>query len=416
MGSPSLLSVEPDLPHQNPVVHHIEVKEWKSVDLWLPPTAIADLARNQGKLVTVQPLPGGLTRLTASSFVGRLRLGSIDIVVKPKVPIPSLLTMLAEVHELTRLLPQFAGFQRTDEIVDLLVHVFLNQVDLLVHRGLKRTYVTYEDELVPIRGRLDVRRTFALHMRAKPKAWCEFEDYTLDGAENRALLRALRVISSSAVFSPQRRRVAQKLTTDFVGVSDISLLPKQIDAIACDRLSSHYEPALRLAAMILASMGLANELGGVQSSGFLLSMHDLFERFVFRRLSGLLSAHGLVVRGQLTMPFDADGQATIRPDLVIHTNNRIRLVADTKYKDVSAPEPADLYQMLAYCRVMKIDYGLLITAGKQTPMTYRVSDGETVIDVRSVDLDGPIADVNKSVEALATWIRKHVTSDSKQTK
>ena len=164
------------------------------------------------------------------------------------------------------------------------------------------------------------------------------------------------------------------------------------------------------------SLAYLKLMGGVQSSGFLLSMHDLFERFVFRRLSGLLSAHGLVVRGQLTMPFDADGQATIRPDLVIHTNNRIRLVADTKYKDVSAPEPADLYQMLAYCRVMKIDYGLLITAGKQTPMTYRVSDGETVIDVRSVDLDGPIADVNKSVEALATWIRKHVTSDSKQTK
>jgi 5-methylcytosine-specific restriction enzyme subunit McrC len=394
------------------MIHQVEIKEWGTVDLLLPPTAIADLTRNQDKLVRVQLLPNGKTRLKVGPYVGRLRLGFVDLIVKPKVPIPSLLTMLAEAHELTRLTPQFAGFQQTDEIVDLLIHVFLNQVQSLVHRGLKRTYVNCEDELIPVRGRMDVRRTFALHMQAKPKVWCSFDEYTLDGTENRALLRTLRVISSNAVFLQHRRRVAHRLTADFVGVSDVDWQPKQIDPIVCDRLSSHYEPALRLARMILDSMGLANDFGGAQSSGFLLRMHDLFERFVGRRLAAILGSHGISVRNQVTLPFDREAQAEIRPDLVIQAKNGYRLVADTKYKDGIAPEPGDLYQMLAYCRVMKIDHGLLIVAGKQTVGAYKVRDGKNTIHVRSIDLNGPIANVNESLSDLATWIRIDLSGSS----
>lgn len=392
-------------PDAAPDLYRAEVKEWGTVDLMLSPTAIADLARNQDKVIRLQPLPNGKTRLKAGAYVGRLRLGSIDLVVKPKLPIPSLLTMLAEAHELTRLIPQFAGFQQTDEIADLLLHVFLNQVDSLVQRGLKRTYVNFEDELVPVRGRMDVRRTFALHQQAKPKVWCSFDDHTLDGIENQTLLLTLRLISSSAAFLQHRRRIAHRLTMDFVGVSDVAWLPKQITPVVCDRLSSHYEPALRLARMILDSMGLANDFGSAESSGFLLRMHDLFERFVGRRLATLLGSHGISVHRQVSLPFDREKQAEIRPDLLIQAKNGHRMVADTKYKDVSAPEPGDLYQMLAYCRVMKIKRGLLIVAGKSSPTAYHVRDGETTIQVQSIDLDGPIAAVNKSVDELANWIR-----------
>jgi len=389
------------------VVHRIEVevKEWDWVDLIMPHSAIADLTRNVEKVVSVQLLPSGRVRLAASSFVGRLRLGSVDLLLRPKLPIPSLLALLAEVHELARLVPDFAGFQQTPEIVDLLIHVFLNQVDYLAQRGLKRTYVNFDEEIIPVRGRLDVRRTFALHMRAKPKVWCMFDEYTLDGAENRALLATLRAISSNSSFSQQRRRVAHKLMTDFVGVADVRLHASQVESIVCDRLTSHYEPALRLARLILASMGLANEFGGVESSGFLLNMNELFEQFVFRRLSALLGSRGISVRRQVTMPFDEFTYATIRPDLVIQAKSGRRMVADTKYKATGKPDREDLYQMLAYCRVMGIDRGLLITAGERTSRTYAVRDGETTIDVVSVDLDGTIANIQKSIEYLAEWIR-----------
>ncbi len=390
------------------VGYEISIEEWNSVDRELPASAVVDLTRDAQAAVGVQLRPNGVARLTARSFVGRLRLGSVDILLKPKLPMPSVLTLLAEVHELTRLLPNFAGFRQTPEIVDLLIHVFLNQVDYLTQRGLKRTYVDCDEEIVPVRGRLDVRRTSALHMRAKPKVWCMFEEYSLDGAENRALLATLRAISSNTSMSQQRRRVAHKLTADFVGVADVKLHASQVESIVCDRLASHYEPALRLASLILASMGLANEFGGVKSSGFLVNMNELFERFVFRRLSALLSSQGITVRRQVTERFDKSSDSMIRPDLVIQAKSGRRMVADTKYKTGERPEAADLYQMLAYCRVMRINQGLLITAGDRRPRTYVVCDGQTTIDVLSVDLGGAITNIHKSMEVLAGWIRNQL--------
>jgi 5-methylcytosine-specific restriction enzyme subunit McrC len=401
------------LPHSSSAqrdfsVHSIEIQEWQSLSRLLPATAIADLARNQTNALSVQLLPNGMTKLTAGPFVGRLRLGSIDLLLKPKTPIASLLTLLAEVYELVRLIPNFVGFQETPEIVDLLINVFLKQVDYLTQCGLKRTYVNCEDELVAVRGRIDVRRTSALQMQAKPKVWCSFDEFTLDNIENQVLLATLRAIAANPTISSRRRRSAQKITAEFLGVSDVEVQPNRIATIACDRLMSHYEPALRLARLILASMGVANNFGDLPSSGFLLNMNDLFEQFVYRRLSALSSPYGITVRRQLTLPFDEQGQATIRPDLVIQSKCGRRLVADTKYKAVSKPEPADLYQMLAYCRVMQVENGFLIMAGKRLPATYSICDGQTKIDVVSVDLDGSTANVDHSLQFVAKQIRERL--------
>jgi len=390
--------------------HRIDIEEWDSVDRKLPPSAIADLSRSGSKVISFQLLANGMTRLTASSFVGRLRLGSVDLLLRPKLPIPSLLTILAEVHELPRLRPESVGFQGTSDVVDLLIHIFLREVDFLAQRGLKRTYVSREEELVPVRGRLDVRRTSALHMRARPMVWCSYDDYTLDGWENRALRSALRAIISNASLSRQRRRVAQKLIGDFAGVSDVSWQIHQLDSIACDRLTAHYEPALRLAKMILASMGFANEFGTAELNGFILNMNELFELYVYRRIKKLLNSRRVSVSRQVTLPFDRSEYATIRPDLMIEAENGRRMVADTKYKVTSKPDPADLYQMLAYCRVVQVAQGVLITAGRHFPRTYRVRDGETTIDVVSVDLDGPITKVHKSLADLADWIQTRLKS------
>ncbi|PHR90086.1 MAG: hypothetical protein COA78_35445 [Blastopirellula sp.] len=353
-------------------------------------------------------LPSGATRLTAGSYVGRMRFNDVDVVIRPKRSMPSLLTLLAEVHDLTNLVPELAGYQTTPEIVDLLIQIFLRQIDGLVRSGLKRTYVNCEEELVPVRGRIDVPRSLALHMRGRARVWCSFEDFTLNCVENQALLAALLAISPNGGLLQARRRVAHKLSGDFVGVSALPMTAKNVQAINCDRLSKHYEPVLRLAQVILASMGLSNDFGGVESNGFLLNMNSLFEKFIYRRLLHLLSPDGITVNEQSNFAFDEQQQAIIRPDLVIQSPRGLRLVADTKYKDKYKPEPADLYQMLAYCRVMHVTHGILITLGNRETRRYSVCDGETTIEVIAVNLDGSIQDIHASVDTLACQIRERL--------
>jgi 5-methylcytosine-specific restriction enzyme subunit McrC len=385
-------------------LQRVELQEWKPKDLLLSPAAVAELSVVQSSILSVQLLPNGLTRLTPGPIIGHIRIGSIEIVISPKTPIPMLLLLLAEVHDLARIIPTFAGYALSADLVDLLIGAFLRLADDVIRKGLKRAYVSREDELVPVRGRVDIRQTTAIQMRGRARVWCSYEDYSADCPENRALLATLNAIAENRSLLPERRQLAHRLAADFSEVSPVRLHGSDIAQISCDRLSTHYEPALHLARVILDGMGLVNTFGGVQSSGFLLDMNQLFEQFIFRRLSRILWENQITVEQQVTISFDEDDQAIIRPDLVIRGRSGGCVIADTKYKAITAPEPNDLYQMLAYCRVFNVRHGIIITLGHAT-RSLRVRDGQTTIDLQSVSLDGTGGDIEHSMEKLAGHIK-----------
>ena len=74
-------------------------------------------------------------------------------------------------------------------------------------------------------------------------------------------------------------------------VADVGSQPEDIDHINFTRLNSHYEPALRLARLILANLTLVDQRGSTTASSFLLDMNRLFERFVTEHACRLLGSH-----------------------------------------------------------------------------------------------------------------------------
>ena len=57
--------------------------------------------------------------------------------------------------------------------------------------------------------------------------------------------------------------------------------------------------------------------------------------------------------------------------------------------------------MLAYCRVLKVPWGILITAGNAVGRMLEVKDDYTRIVVIPVSLDATIAEIDASLEKLA---------------
>jgi len=382
----------------------IELEEWRPRDYLLTPPQALELLRLSGKIIEVQSLPTGETRLRAKAVVGRLSTESLDLIIRPKCPVPSLLLMLAEVHELSRLAPQLVGYATSPEIVDLLIQVFLKQIDYITRVGLKRDYVPRQEDVLAVRGRVNVRRTLALHLRGRPRLDCSFEEYTLDVPENRLLLTALRVIAGSKALPSIRRSLAHVFRGEFPGVREVEFGTQGVTPIASDRLNQHYEPALKMAHLILRSMGIEHEFGSARVSGFTLDMNQLFERFIARRLQKALRREDVVVKFQQPHDFDEQKQAIIRPDLIFQSRRGRRVVADTKYKVDEAPCPADLYQMLAYCRVLNISSGILITAAATGCLCYAVKDGATTIQVVPINLDGSLAEIDEVLKKLASLI------------
>lgn len=384
----------------------LKLVEWEPLDIVLSPAEVSSLLRCPPSVLQVQTLPDGACRLRPGPIIGRLRLGSIDLRILPKYPMPSLLAMLVEVHELAKLTPDLVGYDTSPDVVDLLVQIFLGQTEGVVRQGLKRTYLQRDEELVAVRGRLDARRTVELHLRGHAKVQCRHEEYTLDGPENGTLLGALHAIQESRVLPVIRRNLAHRMATEFVGVTQRVPDTSKSRHVEYDRLNQHYYPALQLAELILHSMGVTQEFGSAEADGFLLNMNQLFERFVHRKLQKLLTPDGVQVRVQKKSPFDVQKQAEIQPDLLIQGRHGRRVVGDTKYKIGTTAEPGDLYQMLTYCRVLNVANGILITAGTGERRTYDVLDGATTIEVIPVDLGGTVTAIDRSLTIVANRIRE----------
>lgn len=382
----------------------IELKEWEQTDRLLSGTAIRDLLRISSSVVRVQTLPDGKLRLQAGSYVGRLRLGSVSLRITPKTPIRSLLWVMAEAYDLVRLDPYLVGYGTDADLSELFADIYLRHVERVIRQGLKRNYIEQENELVAVRGRIEWPQTIDRHLRGKPRVFCRYEDFTLDGPENRLLLAAIRAIEGNRSLSVVRRNLAHRVAEEFVGVRDDMPTLMGFPPAARDRLNQHYHPSLELAALILQGTGMSLQCGAADGAGFLLDMNSLFERFVSSKLTKFLVGRGTRVSSQRSSSFDRAGYATIRPDLLIRDESGRRLVADAKYKVGENVDSADLYQMFSYCGVLQVSHGLLLTVGKAAGRRYVVNDGRTTIETFPLDLSGSPAEFDGALHRLASRI------------
>ncbi|WP_309892197.1 5-methylcytosine restriction system specificity protein McrC [Archangium sp.] len=379
------------------------LREWKAWVGELDPAEAAALASADPRILRIEFDRTGATRIVPGPYVGRLRIAGFDLWLEPKVPITTLLSMLAEVSELVELKPDI-GIAEGERLEDFIARAFLREVSGVLRQGLHRLYVRHDDQVTAIRGRLDVRRTAQLLSRARPQAHCEFDEFTNDTPENRVLLAAIRALAVNEAVSQKWRAQARAVQPEFLGVTEVTPEIGSATRLGSDPRTRHYRVALRLAVLVLRAMGFHERHGALRSSGFLVNMNALFETLLTRRLTAALLPLGIEVLSQVRDTLDIDGRVEIRPDLLVRGPNARRVVVDAKYKVAQEPTPADLYQMVAYCRVLGTSSAVLVGAGERPHSVVRVRDGTTV-HLESMSLATPAALTN-SVQRLALLLER----------
>ena len=258
-----------------------------------------------------------------------------------------------------------------------------------------------------LRGRIDMAGQFRQAGIQIPVA-CRFDEYTSDIAENRYLKAATRLALKVPGVAPEDRQRLLREVVSLEDVADVHVQADELDRIAFTRLNAHYQPALRLARLLLANLTLADRSGHHAASSFLVDMNKLFEDFVTQRLRRELRGR-LQVLGQFNTHLATGGRVSIRPDLVFRRQDGEVFVADVKYKltgDARA-RTSDYYQLLGYTTALDLPAGLLI---------YCLADGgkpDGVVTVRHagkqlhtvcIDLTGSPNAVASEIAKLAKWI------------
>lgn len=244
-------------------------------------------------------------------------------------------------------------------ITPLLILHYLSLLSHLVLRGLKKGYITQEENLrSKIRGKILFQKHLAKNIFAKreERTYCRYQEFTEDIPENRLLKKAFvfscQFINQFGSFKKHLNELRPKLATiktAFENVSeDVSI--SQVNKINAGKIFRHYFSALKVAKLILRHFdySIDNANGQIKSvQPFAIDMPRLYEMYV---LSLLRRAYGSQIQ------FQVKGRGGTKVDY-IKTGDE-QLILDAKYKprysDSNNRVLDDIREISGYARDEKI--------------------------------------------------------------
>ncbi len=349
--------------------------------------------------------------LSAMQHVGTIVLPEVQVLIRPKVSLQNLFLLLDVGLPADAWRRESFAYATDPDLLPALADFFVRTLEQAIGSGLVRAYRSEWERLTSVRGRID----FPSQVRRPGTAWpiaCHFEEYTADTDENRYLKAAVRRMLKVAGVRPLTRRALLRQLVRFEEVADVGVDVDLADRVLFTRLNRHYQPAIRLAHVVLRNVSLLDQEGDTGASSFLLDMNDLFQRFVANRLRRHL--HGrLEVDEEPTVHLGRRRMVPMRPDLVFVADGVPVYVGDAKYKliETGSARNADYYQLLAYATALDLDEGVLIygqAEGQAAERVVEVSHAAKRLLAVAVDLRGAPSAVEKSLTDLADWIEARV--------
>jgi len=383
----------------------VELTEYGRADGLVLSVDTAALLRATGALAVLPSLAGGgRWDLQADSTVGIIATPEAEVRIRPKVDVQRLLFLLVYTADAEAWREVVAELEAAADLFEAAAHAFVHHAERTLALGVIQGYVTREESLVGLRGR--VREAAQLRRFGVPLPLeVSYDDFTVDVLENRYLrTAATRLCRTPRVPFPLRVRV-RHLLAKLDGVSELrrGWLPE----VRFTRLNDRYRAAVRLAQLILQGMSVSVGRGGEQATSFLVDMNQLFERFVTLSLTTALERISGKVVAQHPWSLDERGRIAIRPDITWWHGSRCTAAVDAKYKSLATRglPNADVYQLLAYCTAYGLGRGHLVyAAGNEQPAAHAVRGSGVELIIHALDLSAAPDDLLAQVETLAGHI------------
>jgi len=360
-------------------------------------------------LVSVMPARGGAWKILPCGPVGAVQVGELLVEVKPKakVGLSRLLFLLGYAKD-PGFRPEDVEGLEDNDLFSALAESLARQVLGALSRGVHSGYVTLDEALRTVRGKIRVGDQMSRLPGMLIPLEVTYDDFTVNIPENRILRSALRLMMQVPRLADD---VLVKLAHLDSKLDGVSLLRwgSPLPAWTPTRLNERYVPALCLAEIVLKNMSAEAGLGPHRVASFVVNMSTVFENFVTTALAESLSKYPGQTVEQYPAYFDADVElpnsrrVRMYVDVVHEVRGRAALIFDAKYKAASwsgAYPNADYYQMLAYCTALDLPRAWLVYAGSGSPRVRTVANSSVSIAEYPIDVSQTPEALLSSVDSL----------------
>ena len=242
-------------------------------------------------------------------------------------------------------------------MLEVFVHLFLNDLVLLTQRGLARHYQSVEDNLPCLRGRI----LFPQHIREnsanRARFYVGYDEFSADRPANRLIQSTIHKLLGFAR-QARNQQMLHQLRICFADIPVSTRLESDWQRHRVDRSMQHYETVMQWVGLFLFNHGLTTFAGKHVNQTLLFPMEEVFEDFVascFQRYQQRFFVH---TQGPQKSFARIGGEKVfyMKPDISLMFNNKAKFILDTKWKRIKEDDSdrkhgiiqADMYQLFAY--------------------------------------------------------------------
>jgi 5-methylcytosine-specific restriction enzyme subunit McrC len=396
----------------NTVATSITLDELDSLGRLVDASSAVAAALADTGLVEVRPALSGKWRLLPRGYVGAVRVDDLQVQVKPKekLGLDRVLFLLGYARDPGFRPEDVTGLDEQD-LWPALAESLRRRVEAALAGGVLQSYRTVDESLRTVRGRIRISDQISTRPGFMVPIEVTYDEFDTDIPENRILRTALRrLMAVPRLPGPMRASLAH-LEGRLLACRLLqpgAPLPEWQPS----RLNEIYQPALRLAELVLRNASSESGPGGVSVASFVVPMWRVFENFVgtalaesLRRFPGRTQTDPQFI-SFLDKPAGGSrrGDIKIALDVVHLIHGMPRLIFDAKYKveDSQGRYPnADHYQMLAYCTALSVPTAWLVYAqGNGTPTVRPIRNTNIKIIEYPLDLRAQPRDLLVQIDTL----------------
>ena len=237
-------------------------------------------------------------------------------------------------------------------LFEIFISMFLEELTILVRNGIKSDYISKEENLKFLKGKLKISEQIKYNTIHKERFFVQYEEFISNRVENRLIKTTLQFLYNKSKLNKNQQRIREFLFV-FDEIEISHNIKTDFSKIKLNRQMKDYEQVLLWCKTFLLENSFSPYKGNDIAFALLFDMNLLFESFVysylkkssnFQDIKSQDRTHHLAYENGI-------GRFRLKPDIVINSG---KIIADTKWKILSEDKAYngvlqdDMYQLYAY--------------------------------------------------------------------